>query len=124
MKLKTLIKDQPNLFWAFHLGGWALWGCYKYFYTVMVLDEIAPHYAAYVTLISFIGMLISLVLRYLYRLLWNRAIWVQALGFVAGSVLAGYSSLESRRYSFFGWIEKAKDMEAWAEIMGDAAEIY
>ena len=124
VKLETLIKDRPNLFWVFHLGGWALWGCYKYFYTVAILEEVAPNYAAYVTLISFIGMLLSLVLRYLYHLLWNRAIWVQAIGFVVGSVLAGYSWIEARGYIFYGWIEKAEDMEAWAKKMGEASEIY
>ena len=125
VKLKFLIKDQSNLFWVFHLGGWALWGIFvKYLYTVAMLEEIAPHYAAYVALISVIGMLISLALRYLYRFLWNRAIWIQAIGFVGGSVLAGYLWLEARGYIFYGWIEKAKDMEAWLEKMGDAAEIY
>ena len=33
-----------------------------------------------------------------------------------------YSKLFS--YIYMGWIENAKDMEAWAEKMGDAAEIY
>lgn len=125
VKLKTLIKDRPNLFWVFHLGGWALWGIFaKYLYTVAILEEIAPHYAAYVTVISIIGMLITLALRYLYRFLWNRAIWLQAIGFIGGSVLAGYLWLEARSFIFYGWIEKAKDMEAWLEKMGDAAEIY
>ena len=125
VKLKTIIKDRPNLFWVFHLGGWALWGIFaKYLYTVAILEETAPHYAAYVALISFIGMLITLALRYLYRFLWNRAIWIQAIGFIGGSVLAGYLWLEARSYIYYGWIANAKDMEAWLEKMGDAAEIY
>jgi two-component system LytT family sensor kinase len=125
MKLKSLIKNQPNLFWVFHLGGWALWGIFaKYLFTVALLEEVAPNYAAYVSVISVIGVLITLVLRYLYRFLWNRAIWVQAMGFVGGSVLAGYLWLEARGYIYYGWIEKGKDMEAWLKKMGDAAEIY
>ena len=76
MKLKKIIKDQPNLFWVFHLGGWALWGIVgKYLYTATMLEDVAPNYAAYVAIISVIGMVISLSLRYLYRFLWNRAIW-------------------------------------------------
>ena len=60
MKLKTIIKNQPNLFWAFHLGGWALWGIFgKYLYTATVLDEVAPGYAAYVAVITVIGMIIA-----------------------------------------------------------------
>ncbi len=122
--MKTIIKDQPNLFWAFHLGGWALWGIFaKYFYTVTILGDVAPHYAAYVAVISIIGMLLTLALRYLYHFLWNRAIWIQAIGLVGGSCIAGILWLEARGYIFYGWIEKAKDMEAWLEKAGKAGEI-
>ena len=125
MKLKNIIKDRPNLFWAFHLGGWALWGVVgKYLYTSMLLEEVAPSYAAYVAVISVIGMLISLILRYLYRFLWNRALWIQAIGLIGGSSVAGYLWLKARGYLYYGWIEKAYDMSSWKEKVGDAAEIY
>ena len=124
MKLKNIIKEQPNLFWAFHLGGWALWGAYKYFYTLLMFDEVAPNYAIYVAAISIIGAILTLSLRYLYRFLWDRAIWVQAIGLLGGSALTGFIWLETRGYIFYGWIEKAKDWEAMSEKLGDAAEIY
>ena len=125
MKLKTIIKNQPNLFWAFHIGGWVLWGIVgKYLYTVTTLDDVAPKYAIYVAAITIIGMIISLPLRYLYRLLWNRAIWIQAFGLAGGSALFGYIWIKIRGYIYSGWLEKAKDMEAWYEKLGDAAEIY
>lgn len=125
MKKNLLNKDRPNLFWVFHLGGWALWGIIaKYLYTVTMLEEVAPNYAAYVAAITVIGMLISLGLRYLYHFLWNRPIWVQALGLIGGSAIAGYLWLKARSYLYFGWIENAKDMAAWKAKMGDAAEIY
>jgi two-component system LytT family sensor kinase len=125
MKLKTLIKNRPNLFWAFHLGGWALWGVVgKYLYTAMLLEEVAPQYGAYVAVITVIGMFISLPLRYLFRFLWDRAIWIQAIGFMGGSALASYVWIETRSYIYMGWIENTKDMAAWYEKIGDAAEIY
>ena len=125
MKLKNIIKDRPNLFWVFHLGGWALWGIVgKYLYTAMILEEVAPSYATYVAVITVIGMLISLLLRYLYRFLWDRALWIQAIGLIGGSSLAGYLWLKARGYLYYGWIEKAYDMAAWKEKLGDAAEIY
>ena len=125
MKLKNIIKNQPKLFWAFHLGGWALWGIFaKYLLTATMLEDVAPNYAVYVAIISVIGMFISLGLRYLYRFLWDRALWIQAIGFLGGSVLAGFLWLKARSYIFYGWIETAKDMEAWYEKLGDAAEIY
>jgi signal transduction histidine kinase len=125
VKLKNIIKDRPNLFWVFHLGGWILWGIVgKYILTVTMLDEIAPSYAAYVAVITVIGIIISLLLRYLYRFCWNRALWVQAIGLLGGSALAGYIWLKARGYVYYGWIEKAYDMTAWKEKLGDAAEIY
>ena len=125
VKLKTIVKDQPNLFWVFHLGAWLLWGVVgKYLYTATMLEELPPQYWVYVAIITCIGMVISLLLRYLYRFLWNRAIWIQAIGLLAGSALAGYLWLKARSYIYMGWIEKASDMEAWYEKLGEAAEIY
>lgn len=125
VKLKTIIKNQPNLFWAFHLGGWILWGIVgKYVYTATMLDELPPHYPFYVAIITAIGMVISLPLRSLYRFLWDRAIWIQAIGLLGGSGLAGYLWLKARSYIYMGWIEKATDMEVWYEKLGDAADIY
>jgi sensor histidine kinase YesM len=125
VKLENTIKDQPNLFWAFHLGGWVLWGLYKYFYTTTILGETVPHYAAYVPIISLIGMLISLGLRYLYHFLWERAIWLQAAGLIFGSSLAGWLWIKARSFIYYGWFDKAKDMTAWyAEVGEEAAKIY
>lgn len=107
------------------MGGWALWGIVgKYLYTATMLEELPPNYAIYVAIITVIGMVISLLLRYLYRLLWNRAIWIQAIGLLGGSGLAGYLWLKMRGYLYMSWIEKASDMEVWYEKLGDAAEIY
>ena len=126
MKLKTIIKNRPNLFWLLHVGGWAAWGLVgKYLYTAaMQGDDIAPKYAAYVAIITVIGLIISLPLRYVYRFLWNRAIWIQAIGLLGGTALVGYLWIKIRSYIYTGWIENAKDSAAWVEKMGDAAEIY
>jgi two-component sensor histidine kinase len=123
--MKNFIRNQTNLFWTFHLGGWVLWGIVgKYLYTTTMLEDIPPNYVSYVAIISVIGMFLALGLRYLYRLLWNRALWIQAIGLVGGSALAGFLWLEARGYIYYGWFETAKDMEAWYAKVGDAAEIY
>ena len=124
--MKTIIKNRPNLFWLLHVGGWFLWGLVgKYLYTATMMgDDVAPKYAAYVAIITVIGMIISAPLRYLYRLLWNRAIWIQATGLIGGSALIGFLWIKIRGYIYTGWIYPDKDMTAWAEKMGDAAEIY
>ena len=71
--LDALVKNPSRLFWVLHLGGWLAWGLVaKYAYTVIVLDEVPPRYFAYVMLITAVGAVLSLGLRYLYRLAWNR----------------------------------------------------
>ena len=123
--MKIFNREQPNLFWIFHLVGWTLWGIIgKYLYTVTSLDEVAPNYATYVAAITFIGMVITLGLRYLYKVLWSRPIWVQALGFVIGSAIAGYTWIKAREFLYYGWIRQAEDLIAWKEKMGEAAAIH
>jgi signal transduction histidine kinase len=123
--LKDLVKDQRKLFWVLHLGGWLAWGLVgKYGYTVANLDEQAPGYFKYVMLITAIGAVLTLLLRYLYRYLWSRPPWVQALGFLAGTLAAGYAWISIRGAIYSEWFAKHKDMEAWLKEMGAAAELY
>jgi signal transduction histidine kinase len=125
VNLKTIIKNRPNLFWTLHLGGWAAWGLVgKYLYTATFVEDLAPNYAVYVAVITVIGMILSLPLRYLYRLLWNRAIWIQAIGLLGGSALVGFLWIKARSYIYMDWIENAADMAEWQEKVGDLAEIY
>ena len=122
--MKTIIKERPNLFWLLHVAGWAAWGLVgKYLYTSSWSDELAPHYAIYVVIISVFAMIISAPLRYLYRFLWNRAIWIQAIGLLGGSALATYAWIEFRTYVYTGWIKQTKDMKEWSEKIGEFAEI-
>ena len=80
--INDLFKNQSKLFWALHLGGWFAWGFfYKYGLTRAFSKDLPPKYWFYVTIISVIAILLSLGLRYLYRFLWSRPIWQQALGF-------------------------------------------
>jgi hypothetical protein len=123
--MQSLLNDRQRLFWWLQLGGWAAWGSIgKYLRTRLVLEETTPDYALYVAVITVIAIVISLGLRYLFRYLWDRKIWVQILGFLAGSAAAGYLWMSSRSFIYYNWIEKHKDLDAWLEKMGEAAEIY
>ena len=126
MDIRNWLEDQKHPFWVLQLSGWAVWGLFgKYGFTYATLGEVAPKYGLYVAVITVVAILISLMLRYLYRFLWNRPIWVQAIAFLAGSFGAGYLWMKCRGYIYFGWIETAKDMEAWNEKLGpEVVEIY
>jgi len=123
--IKNLANDQRKLFWVLHLGGWLAWGLiFKYGLAWAVSEEMAPKYFLYVMIITMVAIVFSLVLRYIYRYLWSRPLWIQGLGFLLGSSLAGFLWIQSRSYIFYGYFAKHKDMEAWTEKMGAAAEMY
>lgn len=123
--IKNLVKDKSKLFWVLHVGGWLLWGIFaKYAYTVITLDENPPHYFLYAITISVIGMVITLVLRYLFRWTWGKAPWLQAAGFLLGTAAAGYAWLHARSYIYMTYIETKEYTSDWLEKMGAAAEIY
>ena len=125
MTIKNIANDQRKLFWVLHLGGWLVWGLVgKYGFTWAISDEMSPNYFAYVMLISVIGMVLSLGLRYVYRFLWNRPPWLQALGFLLGSAAAGFVWIKSRSYIYNSWFAKTKDSEEWMHKLGEAAEMY
>jgi two-component system LytT family sensor kinase len=125
MEIKKPVSDQRSLFWVLHLGGWFAWGLIgKYAFTRAMLEETAPNYFAYVMVIMAIAMVLSLGLRYLYRYLWTRPLWIQGAGLLLGSAGAGYLWLQSRSYIYTHWIESTKDMTEWLEKLGPAAEVY
>jgi two-component sensor histidine kinase len=125
MDVKNVFRDPSRLFWVLHLGGWLAWGLLgKYAYTVATLEDVAPRYFRYVMLITLIGLVLSYGLRWFYRVLWNRAPWLQAAALIVGSAAAGYLWLQSRSAIYYRWVEKQKDMEEWLARMGEAAGIY
>jgi signal transduction histidine kinase len=124
MMIKNLAENQQKLFWVLHLGGWLAWGLIgKYAYTLALSEEVDPHYFYYVMIITVVGMVYSLGLRYLYRFMWHRPAWLQAITFGLGGAAAGYAFISTRGFIYTTWFAEAKD-KAWLEKMGDAAEIY
>lgn len=122
--MQSLLENRQRLFWWLQIGGWAAWGLIgKYLRIRLDSDEAVPDYALYVTVITVIAIVLTLGLRYFYRYLWDRANWVQILGFFAGSAVAAYIWIKSRTFIYSSWIETHKDLEAWREKMGEAAEI-
>ena len=124
--IRSLLKtDSRRLFWMLHLGGWAAWGLFgKYLLVLVILGDAAPNYHWYVVTISLVGMVVSLPLRYLYRALWTRPIWLQSIAFVLGTFAAGYVWMRARSYVFMRFVETAEDVDRWIASAGDAAEIY
>ena len=124
MNARELLRDDRNLFWLLHLGGWSAWGLIgKYAYT-RLLDAAPPNYASYVAIITAIGILVCWPLRYLYRYVWERAQWQRAVAFIGGSFAVAWVWLECRQFIYSRWFEDAADMKDWLEKLGPAAEIF
>ena len=124
MHARALFHDDRYRFWLLHAGGWAAWGIFgKYLFTRM-LDVAPPHYAAYAALITLIGMLLSLPLRYLYRATWESATWLRMLVFLGGSAAAGYLWISSRAFIYARWFEHEQQMREWLTELGTAADLY
>jgi hypothetical protein len=116
---------QKRQFWILHVCGWLAWGIFgKYLYTRAVVEDTAPDYFPYVMVITFIGMVISLFLRLLYRFVWKRSIWLRAVTFVGGSAAAGYAWLLARSEIYTRWLESSEEMEAYWKELGELAELY
>ncbi|MDX1554521.1 MAG: histidine kinase [Xanthomonadales bacterium] len=125
MNLRDLIADERRLFWTLQIGGWAAWGLFgKYLYTIAVVEERIPNYLAYVAVITAIAIVITFVLRYVYRFVWTRPVWVRVLAFVAGSAAAGWLWIQARAAIYSRYIANNKDISDWLEKMGEAAELY
>ena len=116
--------SQRREFWIFNLTFWLGWGSFKYLFTRTVLDETPPDYLLYVMIVTAVATAITLVLRWLYRALWERPLWLRGLVFIGGSVGAGYLWLKARGFFYYGWFAESEDMGKWLEKLGDAAEIY
>ena len=125
MNVPDYMTDQRRLFWILQFGGWIAWGLFgKYGYTILVLDEVIPGYLLYVAVITLIAIVITLALRYLYRFVWKRPIWVRAVAFAGGSAAAGWAWIQARSYIYSGWVESSKDVSDWLEEKGEIAELY
>lgn len=125
MTFGGILRNHQRLFWWLHLGGWAFWGVFvKYLYTTEVLNENIPGYLLYVAIITLIGAAITLVLRYGYRWSLARPFWVQVLTFLLGTSAGAWVWLRCRSYMFRGFIQDEKEVSAWMEKLGPAAEIY
>ena len=123
MKRDFLLEDRKRLFWTLQLGGWAAWGLFgKYLYTWSWGEDLPPAYALYVALITGIGILLTLGLRYLYHALWLKKLWVRGLGFLGGSAVAGALWFKSREFIYGTWFKPEKEMGEWLKDLGPAAE--
>lgn len=108
MQLQHLLQDKRYLFWLLQLAGWSSWG-FSYYLGILVWGDPPDNYFWYLPVVSLIGVLITLALRFVYRATWEQSIPVRAAAVVSGSYLAGAAWMAIRASIFFSfWPEQLK----------------
>ena len=95
MQVQQLLQNKRYLFWALQLAGWSSWAI-TFYLGMLVWGHADRTYAIYLPIVSALGMLITLVLRALYRATWNSGIARRVLAVLFGSYLGGATWMASR----------------------------
>jgi signal transduction histidine kinase len=88
MQIHRILEDQRYLFWALQLAGWSSWAI-TFYLGMLVWGKELGTYAIYLPIVSTCGLLITLVLRALYRATWSAAIGWRVAAVLCGSLVAG-----------------------------------
>jgi two-component system LytT family sensor kinase len=111
MSAPQFLQNKRYLFWTLQLGGWGSWGI-TFYLGVLVWGEAPDEYGIYLPIISTIGMLISLVLRALYKAIWHGHIIWRGLAILAGSFLGGAAWMACRQIIYQNLFPKDPEKEA------------
>jgi signal transduction histidine kinase len=99
MEINEMLKNKRQLFWLLQLAGWSSWAMSFYLGVIMWGAPPAGYYF-YLPIIATIGMLLTLVLRALYRHMWEMELTRRILVIVAGSYAAGLVWMATRATLF------------------------
>lgn len=99
MAIDRVIEDKQRLFWLLQLGGWSSWAA-TFYLSILVWGRPPDMYGIYLPIIATIGMLISLVLRWIYKATWERTLPMRGFTVLAASYCAGVVWMLSRSVLF------------------------
>lgn len=101
MLLEKLTSDKRYLFWTLQAAGWSGWA-FTFYLGVLFWGKVpSENYYWYLPLVSLIGLLLSLVLRSLYRYMWDMPILRRMIAIVVASYLAGLVWMACRSTIFY-----------------------
>ena len=88
MQIHRILEEKRFLFWALQLAGWSSWAI-TFYLGMLVWGKELGTYAIYLPIVSSCGLLITLILRALYRATWSAAIGWRVAAVLGGSLVAG-----------------------------------
>lgn len=118
MNLQKILRNDEKLFWLLQIGGWGGWGLQ--FYVSTIFWGISDRYHWYLPLVSSIGLLLTLVLRQIYKRTWEKSIWYRIVLAGISTYVAAVLWMSSRNYFYFTYLEPGKR----DEIVGWWTELY
>ena len=99
MSISAITDNKRLLFWILQLWGWSAWAV-TFYLGVAFWDTPSPTYPLYLAIVGAVGMLITLPLRLIYRLSWDKSPAPRAILVLLGSYLAGVAWILMRREVF------------------------
>jgi LytS/YehU family sensor histidine kinase len=100
MQFRDLLQDKRYLFWTLQFLGWSGWAL-TFYLGVLVWGKAPEHYALYLPAVAAIGVLFTLLLRALYRYMWDMDIVRRFIAIVIASGFAGVGWMVCRGAIFF-----------------------
>ena len=100
MNFRDLLQNKRYLFWALQFLGWSGWAL-TFYLGILVWGKAPDNYTFYLPLVAVIGMLFTLLLRGLYRYMWDMGIVKRFIGIVAASYFAGMGWMACRSAIFY-----------------------
>jgi len=123
MQIHRLLQEKRYLFWALQFAGWGSWAI-TFYLGMLVWGKPVGTYAIYLPIVSTFGMLITLLLRALYRATWNTDIVWRVIALLVGSFVAGATWMAARVMVFRQLFpetfasEVNPEMEFWSHFEG------
>jgi len=100
-QISQLLQEKRYLFWILQTAGWSGWA-FTFYLGVLFWGKVpSENYHWYLPIISIVGLLFSLLLRALYRYMWEMAIGRRVLAIVVGSYTAGLAWMAVRSTLFY-----------------------
>ncbi|KZX58793.1 histidine kinase [Halioglobus sp. HI00S01] len=100
MNMNAILKDKRSLFWTLQFVGWSGWAM-SFYLGVIMWGSPPDHYLWYLPLIATIGMALSLILRGIYRYMWEMDLPRRIVAIAAGSYGAGLVWMACRGTIFY-----------------------
>ncbi len=116
MDMNELLKNKAFQFWSLQLGGWTGWGLS--FYVGTMFWGKSEQYQLYLPIVTLIGMLLSLVLRELYKRVWDRPPWQLGLFVLVGAYVVAMLWWLARSVIFYHIIspDRAPELKTFWDI--------